>query len=641
MDKVSYQDNRFLNIKRLDFVIVLSGLVILYALLSIYYLPPEDAVARVHDYLECIFSIYKIRAELSGFFIDYGYEVQQIFNGIPLNITGLSDFNVGANMYLFFEPFNAYVINQFLFRTLGFIGLLLLLKDHVLPKGSYFLFIAVCTALAFGVLNHLPTRFGTILYQPLLYWSILNIYSGSRKLRDIIFIVAYSFLMGSVFRGGFVGISIVCIVAFYSWVINHRNKKIILIAAIASVVSVILVESRMLYQYLLADFDSARISLVSGDLRSLTLSEAFYQFISHFMYDGSGHHIQGQRPFIFWIVISGLCVIFYRWRLHLKGEGLYKKLSKRLVIIFSITVTISLIWGFWGVIWGPITKLMGVDFNVVRINALSPILWHVMFAISTALLIINYGGLARKVIVPFLLLVVVAYASQQQLYGVKQEINKALGVMENVPLRETLKSYITGRPIDSYFSWRAQSAPYVPLKEFFRVDSFDSINNDMSGITRCSKSDYRVMSFDMAPTITQFHGFYTLDGSVPDVSLEYAEEFRRLFYDELAKDQNQDILFPKKLYTYVSKKSRKPNGIAPTFDMCQFLNMGGRFVFSSKPILNASDIYLSLEASYENLKPSTPGGHNIEKYDAIYLYKAHMPLDCEIKRTLSRDPLTE
>jgi hypothetical protein len=114
-----------------------------------------------------------------------------------------------------------------------------------------------------------------------------------------------------------------------------------------------------------------------------------------------------------------------------------------------------------------------------------------------------------------------------------------------------------------------------------------------------------------------------------------------LFYDELAKDQNQDVLFRKKLYTYVSKKSRKPNGIAPTFDMCQFLNMGGRFVFSSRPILNASDIYLSLEASYENLKSSTPGGDSIEKYDAIYLYKAHMPLDCEIKRTLSRDPLTE
>ena len=97
--------------KNLNLVIVSSGLVILYAFLSIYYLPPEDAVARVHDYLDSIFSVYKVRAELSGFFLDYDCNVRQIFNGVPLNVTGLSDFSVGANMYLFFDPFDAYVIN--------------------------------------------------------------------------------------------------------------------------------------------------------------------------------------------------------------------------------------------------------------------------------------------------------------------------------------------------------------------------------------------------------------------------------------------------------------------------------------------------------------------------------------------------
>ncbi len=108
-------------------------------------------------------------------------------------------------MYLLFDPFKAYAINQFLFRVLGFIGLLLLLKDHVLPRGSYYVLIATCTALAFGVLNHLPTRFGTILYQPLLYWALLNIYIGRRRFIDITIILLYSFMAGSVVRGGFVG----------------------------------------------------------------------------------------------------------------------------------------------------------------------------------------------------------------------------------------------------------------------------------------------------------------------------------------------------------------------------------------------------------------------------------------------------
>ena len=130
-------------LKSMDLIIITLGTVILYTFLSMYYFPSDTAYARVHDYLEGLFSVYKIRAELSGFFLDYNYVVQQIFNGVPLNVIGISDFNVGANMYLLFEPFDAYVINQFLFRTFGFFGLLLLLKDHVLPKGYYFLSIVL------------------------------------------------------------------------------------------------------------------------------------------------------------------------------------------------------------------------------------------------------------------------------------------------------------------------------------------------------------------------------------------------------------------------------------------------------------------------------------------------------------------
>tara|TARA_B100000315_G_scaffold173891_1_gene162344 strand:- start:332 stop:2296 length:1965 start_codon:yes stop_codon:yes gene_type:complete len=624
------------DMKNINLVIVLSGVIILYAFLSIYYLPPEDAVARVHDYLEGIFSVYKVRAELSGFFLDYDYNVQQIFNGVPLSLTGLSDFNVGANMYLFFDPFNAYVINQFLFRTIGFIGLLLLLKDHVLPKGSYYVLIAVSTALDFAVINHFPTRFGTILYQPLLYWSILNIYSGSRKLRDIMIIVAYPFMMGSIIRGGFVAIGIVIIVTFYCWVISHSNKKFFLITAIATVFTVLLVESRIFYQYLFADFHSARNESISTfvlnpfDLPNL--SRVFYKFVAHFMHDGYGHHLQGQKPFIFWVVILGICVICYRWRLHLKDNVLHIKLAKRLIILFCLTVAISLIYGL--VFYYPyLQKLVGIKFGFHRISALSPILWHVMFAISVALLIANYGSLTRKIIVPFILIIVFSYASQQQLYGLKQNINKALGIMENIPIKYSLKSYITGKPIEAYILRMSQEPPYVPLKDFFRTKTFANISRDISEITNRPKSSYRVMCFDLAPSVLQFNGFYTLDSQMADEPLEYAKEFAHLFRHEFAKDGISNMFMREVLYTYVANESRKDNGITPTFDVCQFVNMGGKFIFSSKPLLNASELHLSLLKSYRNLKPTAIGRDCYEIYDSIYLYQVNVPLECSINGT--------
>jgi hypothetical protein len=609
--------------KNLNLVIVSSGLVILYAFLSIYYLPPEDAVARVHDYLDSIFSVYKVRAELSGFFLDYDYTVQQIFNGVPLNLTGLSDFNVGANLYLFFDPFDAYVINQFLFRTIGFIGVLLLLKDHVLPKGSYYVLIAVSTALDFGVLNHFPARFGTILYQPLLYWSILNIYSGNRKLRDIMIIVAYPFMVGSVIRGGFAPIGIVIIVTLYCWVINHSNKKFYLIAAIATVFTMLLVESRIFYQYLFADFHSARNESLSASMLPpfdlSNLSRVFNEFIVFFMYDGYGHHIQGQRPFIFWVVILGICVICYRWRLHLKDNELHIMLAKRLIILFCLTVAISLIYGLM-IYYIYLQKLVGIKFGVHRISALSPILWHVMFAISAALLIANYGSLTRKIIVPFILIIVFSYASQQQLYGLKQNINRSLGIMENIPIKDSLKSYITGKPIRADILSRSQAPPYVSLKDFFRTKTFANISRDISEITNRPKSSYRVMCFDLAPSVLQFNGFYTLDFKMSDEPLKYAKEFTHLFRHELAKDGKNNTFMSPVLYTQVANESRKNNGIAPTFDVCQFINMGGKFIFSSKPLLNASELSLSLLKSYRNLKPTANGNH--EMYDSIYLYQA-------------------
>jgi len=621
------------DMKNVNLVIVLSGLVILYAFLSIYYLPPEDAVARVHDYLDSYFSLYKVRAELSGFFLDYDCNVRQIFNGVPLNVAGLSDFSVGANMYLFFDPFNAYVINQFLFKTIGFIGLLLLLKDHILPKGSYNLLIAVCTALAFGLLNHFPTRFGAILYQPLLYWAFLNIYIGRRRFIDIFIIPFYPFMVGSVVRGGFVVILLLVIGTIYCWVNNNKNKKLILFTTVGCIFISAIVESRLFYQYVLIDFDSARNMILPGQTNQFSLFKIYDLFIKHFVRDGYGHHIQGQWPFMFWVVIVGIVVVLYRLRIPLKDmkhHNIHKKLARNYVILFVVSVFVSLLYAISVYHSVLIWQLTHINFRFSRISAISPILWHTMFALAVSILIVNYKGFVHKKLVPTILFIIVAYAAQQQLYSVKQKINEVLGFSKDIPLRASLRSYLVGTPIDAELLHRSSAPPYVPLKDFFRTTTFASISRDISKIINRPKSSYRVMSFGLSPSILQFNGFYTLDSSMGDESLEYAKEFTHLFRRELAKDGIRNHLLREKLYTYVAKESRKHNGITPTFDVCQFVKMGGKFIFSSKPLLNASELHLSLLKSYRNLKPTAIGRSRHEMYDSIYLYQINVPLECSI-----------
>ena len=615
-------------LKNMDLIIITLGTVILYTFLSMYYFPSDTAYARVHDYLEGLFSVYKIRAVLSGFFLDYNYVVQQIFNGISLNVIGISDFNVGANMYLLFEPFDAYVINQFLFRTFGFFGLLLLLKDHFLPRGYYSLSIAVCTALAFGLLNHFPTRFGTILYQPLLYWAFLNIYKGPRRISDVVIIFAYPFMMGSIVRGGFVGVGIIVLGSAYLWIRNHENKKYFLVTGIGCFALTLLVESRLFYQYFFTEYESARNLIMVDRYTAEPLFRIWEQFVLHFVRDNYGHHIQGQWPFMIWPVAIGILVVIYRWKYPLQNtpfQNVHNNLAKKFLIIIGLAALVSLIYAVAIVYSSFIARVIGLPMTFHRVSAISPILWHLMFSISLSLLVTNYGLFVRKMIVPIILFIVVAYAAQQQFYGVKQNINKSLGLPENLRIFSSLKCLLTGSKADKRTIERVKSAPYVPLKEFFRTDVFESINKFIAVVANCPKSNYRVMSYEMPSSVLQFHGFYTLGALASDQSMEYAKDFTNLFIDERAKDNKNAFAMRGRLYPYISSKSYTPNGITPIFDVRQFLKMGGRFVFSGKPILNASDLHLLLLKSYKNLKPTSIGRTTHDTYDSIYLYQVVLP----------------
>ncbi len=139
------------------------------------------------------------------------------------------------------------------------------------------------------------------------------------------------------------------------------------------------------------------------------------------------------------------------------------------------------------------------------------------------------------------------------------------------------------------------------------LGSFMLQNNlkDIKGIHRDPQYSYRVASIGLHPAISQYNGFYTLDTYNNVYPLEYKYKFRKIIAKELEKNKQLRKYYDEwgsRCYIFVNELSKtyeftKDQNIKVRhlqLNTNQFKEMGGRYIFSSVPILNAKDNNLAL-----------------------------------------------
>ncbi|MBY6035821.1 hypothetical protein KUV80_04120 [Fictibacillus nanhaiensis] len=539
-------------------------MILLY--LAPLYILGENAHIRVHDNLDSNLAWYKVLKESGQLFGGVDSTIPQIINGLPRNAMG-TEFSGIVWLYTLFPTMTAYMINQTITRLFAFLGMYLLLKQHLLPQKQH-RFIIIGTALAFALTPFWPSGMLSTLGMPLALWAFLHIRSGKKDWKNYLVLTLLPFY--SSFVLGFFFFLFAMGIFWLTDVIRGKGWNLRFFLSIAFMTSIfLLIEYRLVYSFIFDDEPNTRDEYFHARLPLWWVTRlTFKNFVL-----GHTHVMTVHGLFVLLTTLLALFLII--WNRLWKQEKVF-------VFLFILNFSLSAWYAFWffeG--WLPLTERFHFmdTFNFARFHFLRPLVIYVGFALGLNI-IWNYSKTLKN-IVPFLLIGQVA-----------------LLVLFNDEIIYRKKPSV---------------------KEFYAEELFQSIEEHIGR----PLEDYRVASIGIHPAIAQYNGFYTLDTYNNFYPLTYKYAFREIMDKELAKNKRIRTYFDEwggrcYLFTdqlgkhYMIKKNSNERLKEVQLKMEPFKKLGGEYIFSALPIDNAKHMKLQLVNVFESKS-------SVWK---IYLYKA-------------------
>lgn len=546
-----------------------AALFIILLYVSPLFILGEDAHIRVHDNLDSNVAWYKVLVESGELLGSIDSVIPQVINGLPRDAYG-TEFSLIVWLHALFPSMTAYALSQTITRVFAFIGMYLLLKKHFIKSEKAYP-IRIGVSLAFALTPFWPSGMLSTLGHPLALWAFLNIRSRDFSWKDWLTLALLP-LYSSFVLGFFFFLVLMGVLWVYD-VMVKRDWNLPFLASIAFMTGVfLLVEYRLLYSMIISSEPTHRVEFISSrhDLwRSLRLS--WKNFVL-------GHtHAMTLHTFVI------LPILF----LALVSVLIRKKTKEEKVFLFLLVLNylLSLWYALWfNNMWIPLKKRIDLlnTFNFARFHFVRPLIIYLSFAIACYIL----WRLGKK----WRIVVGIALAAQ---------------ILILLPFNE---EYLYG-------------VHYNPpsFREYYAVKQFKEIQEYINR----PQSSYRVASIGLHPAIAQYNGFYTLDTYNNVYPLSYKYRFRKIIAKELEKNRGLRTYFDEwgsRCYIFVDelgkhyafKKTSKKKIKNLELNIEAFKEMGGRYIFSSVPIMNAADNGLEL------LKPFD----HPESAWKIYLYEA-------------------
>ncbi|WP_419883580.1 DUF6044 family protein [Peribacillus sp. B-H-3] len=556
--------NKFASKERI-FLYGAFALIILF--LSPMFFLGQDAHMRVHDNLDSNIAWYKVLRNSGELFGPVDAVIPQIINGLPRNAFG-TEFSGIQWLHNLFDPMTAYSLSQALTRIIAFIGMYLLLKRHFIKDQDAYP-ITIGVSLAFALTPFWPSGMLSTLGQPLALWAFLNIRKREGSWKDWLTLTLLplysSFVLGFFFFLAAMGLL---------WLRDLAVKRDINAKFLAGIMYMtllfLLIEYRLVYSLVIPEAPTSRNEFVSSTLgfwHTIRLAVKNY-FLGH-------THVMTLHTLI--IVPLSFIVIWFIAR-----QGLWKQ-EKQFVRLFILNGVLSIWYAFWffkG--WEPLKEKVGLlnTFNFARFHFLRPMIIYMMFG-SGAYILWKKGMAAKQLVKIFLILqIALLFLANPELY------------------------------------YRVVHQP--SFREFYAEEQFRDIKNYIGK----PQSSYRVASIGIHPSISQYNGFYTLDTYNNFYPLSYKHQFRKIISKELNKNKKEKKYFDTwggrcyifvaelgKKYDYRKDSKKKIHNLQ--LNTAVFKKMGGRYIMSAVPILNAEEDGLHFLKSFNSSRSAWK----------IYLYK--------------------
>ncbi len=540
-------------------------LVVLNVLLIFAYHSPKNSYFLVHDYLDHLFVLYKLRGDNPHFF-DYSAPLNGVLGNLPLSALGISDLALDANLFVFFEPELAAVLNEIFARNIAFIGMYIFLRKF-LPLEKHQL-VVTAPALLYALLAYYPNFLLTIAFIPLIGYVALISKSQNLKTGHYLLVFATS-IFGNFTYGGFV--SLLGVLMFALIQIFRRNFqsscRLVSISAVLAL-GYFFGISRILFLKFQSDFDSHRSSWEPLTQRWFDPSQ-IHLFIQEFLsvtLRGIYHFPSGQSvltqlfvPGVPIILLSIYSVLQLNAWIHRPAQTLTESRNIRYVILLILVTNV-----FYACEASNLTQfeyLASEPFQFKRLAVILPFLWCVLFALLLSKMRHQISWL-----VPICLILVLLQVSVSNT-GVRQKALDYLGLQSNRPT------------VSEYF----ERAKYLGLAQ--KIDRHPS--------------QISVVSFDLDPMIASFNGYASFDGYAYNYPLEYKISFRRIIRQELAADQDLRDYYDgwgSRVYLFHQDLPSRYTRL----DFCAARKLGAQFVLSKKNLSLLDN--LTLFEEYRGLK---------------------------------------
>ena len=527
-----------------------------------YILLGSNCYIRIHDNLEGEWIWLKILIESHRTFGIYSWEqIPQVMKGVPRNVFP-GAFSVNVMLVMLLGMYKAYIVSGLIIRAIGFIGMILLLRDyyvddHEVKQTKYIVWLC---ALTFAVLPvYVP--FGlSVMGQPLLFWAFLNLQHYRRYVLSYAIILLFPLYSSMVWL--VVPFEVLLGVAVWYYYRREEISNHMLIGGVLFVLIYIQINLPMLSLSVLnPDFISHRLSYNLYMFEKPNLLQSLGEFAVTFFF--THYHIANFAPLVVMIAI-GLT-------LRRRSESILP------AVLFIAIIIICLFQAFYSfgeyALMDKFAFLKSFRFN--RFTVLLPLLWILSFA--TALLTMHRSTLLKGLVVPFLIaqLIITLLGNDELIHDYRTILGRQkFPNFQNYMAPDqftAIKKYI-GQPVDSYY----------------------------------------VASLGISPSIAQYNGMYTLDGLLSIYDLHYKREFRKIFAGEIAKSKdieqyydgwgNRCYIFSSELgmrnNAYNSNKFDKKSVSHFAFNKEAFTEMGGKYLISGVEIRNSEEVGLHLEKEF-------------------------------------------
>ncbi|NRD79299.1 hypothetical protein HPT25_18220 [Bacillus sp. BRMEA1] len=515
----------------------------------------ENSHIRVHDNLDSNIAWYKVLKDSGQLFGGINSVIPQIINGLPRYAFG-TEFSGIEWLHNLFPPMVAFSISQVITRVFAFLGMYLLLKRHFVKLDEAFP-IRVWVSLAFALTPFWPSGMLSTLGMPLALWAFLTIRDGKQTWKEWLTIVLLPFYSSFVL-GFFFFLTAMGLLWLRDLIVKKRFNGMFLSGIALMTVIYLLIEYRLVYSLIFPEEPTNRDEFVES---TLGFWSTFRLVFKNYFY---GHtHVMTLHTYVI-VPLSFLVFFFLKYR----EKGL---LDKRFLSLFILNFVLSVWYAFWfykG--WAPLKAHVSLlrTFNFSRFHFLRPLIIYLMFAVGAYIL--WKKGKWGKYIVGICLAaqLVVVFSANNEIY------------------------------------YRDAGTP--TFKQFYAVEQFKEIADYIGK----PKSSYRVASIGLHPAIAQYNGFYTLDTYNNFYPLSYKHQFRKIIAKELDKSPSLKSYFDQwggRCYLFVAelgkhyefKKTSKVQIHHLQLDMKVFKKMGGEYIFSSVPILNAEEDGLHFKKAFD------------------------------------------